>query len=136
MSLEAAPLKLTHITFKVRDLARTIDFYRRWCGYEPVHDRRAEGGSTVWLGRQPEPGERPSFVLVVMESGGVTRVDHLGFQVTSRGELDGIAERARAEGCHHMGPTEVGGSVGTFVMIRDPSGHIVEFTHGQPIVGV
>ena len=34
------------------------------------------------------------------------------------------------------GPTDYGGSVGYFVVVREPSGHLVEFTFGQPLRGV
>jgi hypothetical protein len=34
------------------------------------------------------------------------------------------------------GPTDYGGSVGYFALVREPSGHLVEFTHGQPLKGL
>jgi hypothetical protein len=33
-------------------------------------------------------------------------------------------------------PRDAGGSVRYFTMLRDPDGHLVEFTNGQPIEGL
>ena len=50
--------------------------------------------------------------------------------------VDQIAERGRELGILVEPPTDVGGSVGYFTMLRDPDGRLVEFTHGQPIEGL
>jgi hypothetical protein len=47
-----------------------------------------------------------------------------------------IADRARARGTLVEGPTDYGGSVGYFVVVREPSSHLVEFTFGQPLRGL
>ena len=59
--------------------------------------------------------------------------DHFGFAVSSREDVDRIAELARAEGTLKWGPTDAGPIVGYFVMVRDPSGNTCEFSYGQPI---
>jgi len=63
-------------------------------------------------------------------------IDHLGFQCDSRDEIFEIARVARENGTLIAGPTDEGGSVGLYVMLREPSGHLVEFTHGQPLRGL
>ena len=49
-------VRWTHITITVGDLDRSVEFYSRVCGLEVVRDRRAEGGSTVWMGVAPPSG--------------------------------------------------------------------------------
>ena len=51
----------------------------------------------------------------------------------SYGYVDRIAKLASEQGCLRYGPAEGGAIVGYFCMLRDPSGNICEFSHGQPI---
>jgi catechol 2,3-dioxygenase-like lactoylglutathione lyase family enzyme len=113
-----------------------VRFFTDECGLSLVRDRRTEGGTTVWLGPQPPAGEDPEFVLVAYRGEVREPLDHFGFQCDSREEVTAIAERARAGGTLVEGPTDYGGSVGYFVVVREPSGHLVEFTHGQPLRGL
>jgi hypothetical protein len=101
-----------------------------------VRDRRAEGGSTVWLGPAPIEGEHPQFVLVLMEGEVTSLLEHIGFQCDSREQIDEIAEEAERLGILVYPPTDTGGSVGYWTIIRDPDGHQVEFTYGQPLAGL
>ena len=129
-------LRWTHITIAVSNIDRSIEFYRSFCGLTVVRDRRREGGGTVWLGPETPAGQNPAFVLVIGEGEVTSRMDHLGFQCDQREQVDQIAERARQAGILIEPPTDVGGSVGYFTMLRDPDGHLVEFTNGQPINGL
>ena len=81
----------THVVLKVRELDRSIRFYRELCGLELVRDGRP-GGHTVWLAPAGEPAASPSFVLVLYQHALDGLLDHLGFQCASRDEVD----RARA----------------------------------------
>lgn len=129
-------IRWTHITIMVTDMERSIGFYRGTCGLEIVRDRRREGGGTVWLGYEPPPHEDPAFVLVLMEGEVTDRLDHFGFQCDSRAEVDRIARAAEAQGILVSEPRDSGGSVGYWTIIRDPDGHMVEFTFGQPLKGL
>jgi len=126
----------THITITVSDIERSIGFYTSFCGLSVVRDRRREGGGTVWLGPDTPPGKNPIFLLVIGEGEVTSLMDHLGFQCDVREQVDQIAERGRELGILVEAPTDVGGSVGYFTMLRDPDGHLVEFTHGQPVEGL
>ena len=126
----------THITLPVSDIDGSIGFFTSVCGLSIVRDRRLEGGTTVWLGPEPAAGANPSFVLVVHRADVREPLDHFGFQCDSRDEVTAIAERARASGTLVEEPTDAGGSVGYFAIVREPSGHLVEFTHGQPLRGL
>jgi catechol 2,3-dioxygenase-like lactoylglutathione lyase family enzyme len=44
--------------------------------------------------------------------------------------------RSTRTGAPVEGPTDAGGSVGYFAIVREPSGHLVEFTFGQPLRGL
>lgn len=125
----------THVVLKVADLDRSIAFYERFCGLEVVRDGRP-AGHTVWLappGRGPGP---PPFVLVLYRTGIDFRLDHLGFQCAAREEVDRIAAEGRRAGALAEPPTDFGGDIGYVMMLRDPDGHRVEFTFGQPLAGL
>jgi len=77
-------------------------------------------------------------VLVLLEHGvdsppGPTTLQHLGFAVASREEVDRAAAAARAEGVLVLEPLYAGPIVGYFCLIEDPDGNHVEFSYGQPI---
>lgn len=129
-------IRWTHFTLPVSDLDASVRFFTEECGLSLVRDRRREGGNTVWLGPPPAPGEDPEFVLVAHRGEVNEPLDHFGFQCDSRERVTAIAERARAAGTLVEGPADYGGSVGYFVVVREPSGHLVEFTHGQPLRGL
>jgi catechol 2,3-dioxygenase-like lactoylglutathione lyase family enzyme len=126
----------THITINVSDINRSVDFYTQVCGLSVVRDRRPEGRHNVWLGAATAPDAWPVFVLVMVEGEVANRVDHFGFQCDTRAEVDAMADLARQHGILAEGPTDSGGVVGYWVLLRDPDGHLVEFTHGQPLAGL
>jgi lactoylglutathione lyase len=126
----------THITFMVSDLERSVRFYTSFCGLSVVRDRRGEGSCAVWLGPATPHGKNPSFVLIIREGEVSSRMDHLGFQCLTREHVDRIADRGAQLGILAHPPTDLGGSVGYITILRDPDGHLVEFTCGQPIEGL
>jgi catechol 2,3-dioxygenase-like lactoylglutathione lyase family enzyme len=129
-------VRWTHITITVSNIERSIAFYSSFCNLSVLRDRRNEGGGTVWLGPKTPPGKNPTFLLVIGEGEVTSRMDHLGFQCEAREQVDEIAERGRQLAILEIEPTDVGGTVGYFTILRDPDGHLVEFTHGQPIEGL
>ncbi len=130
------PTRWTHITINCSDIDASVDFYTSLCGLSIVRDRRLEGRHNVWLGPTTEAGVDPIFVLVIVQDEVKARLDHFGFQCDSRAEVDRIAEAARHQGTLIQTPVDAGGVVGYFAMVRDPDGHIVEFTFGQPLKGL
>lgn len=129
-------VRWTHLTMIVSEFERSIEFYERFCGLSVVRDRRKEGASTVWLGPPPVVAQDPAFVLVIQKGEVTCHIDHLGFQFSSRAEVDALAREAESAGILVYPPTDTGGSVGYWTMVRDPDGHMVEFTCGQPIGGL
>jgi catechol 2,3-dioxygenase-like lactoylglutathione lyase family enzyme len=129
-------VRWTHITINVSDIDRSVDFYTGICGLSIVRDRRKEGRHNVWLGPAIAAGEDPAFVLVMVQDAVKAHLDHFGFQCDSREEVDSIANLARSQNFLIDPPTDIGGVVGYFTTIRDPDGHLIEFTFGQPLKGL
>ena len=126
---------LTHLALGVRDLDRTVAFYRKHARLHVVHERRDGGTRVVWLS---EREERPDFVLVLFhvagEPGpGPSTLQHLGFALASREEVDAAAAAGRADGVLVAEPVYAGPIVGYFCLLSDPDGNPVEFSYGQPI---
>jgi len=126
----------THITIGVANIERSVGFFKEFCGLRLLCDRRKEGGGTVWLGYETPEGEFPTYILVISGQEDISLLDHFGFQCDSRGEVDAIAEKGKRLGILTHPPTDSGSSLGYSTMIREPSGHLVEFTFGQPLKGV
>jgi catechol 2,3-dioxygenase-like lactoylglutathione lyase family enzyme len=126
---------LTHLALGVRDIGRTIAFYERHAKLHVVHDRNDNGVRVVWLS---EDAEDPHFVLVLFAIPGAvspapSTLQHLGFAVASRAEVDAAASAARADGVLMSEPCYAGPIVGYFCIVQDPDGNQVEFSYGQPI---
>jgi lactoylglutathione lyase len=131
-----ASVRWTHFTIPVSDMEGSVRFFTQVCGLAVVRDRRLEGGRTVWLGPRPAAGRDPQFVVVLYDGPVGEPLNHFGFQCDARDAVTAIADRARAEGALVEGPTDAGGSVGYYAIVREPSGHLVEFTFGQPLEGL
>jgi catechol 2,3-dioxygenase-like lactoylglutathione lyase family enzyme len=126
---------LTHIALGVRDLDRTIAFYKKHVRLHLVHERAHGGHRVVWLGEREHDVD---FVLVLFQVSGAvppgpTTLQHLGFAVASRDEVDAAAAAARADGVLDEEPRDAGPVVGYYCIVKDPDGNNVEFSFGQPI---
>ncbi len=129
------PVRFTHVVLKVAELDRSIAFYRRFCGLEVVRDGRP-AGHTVWLAPSHRAPGLPAFVLVLYLTAIDCRIDHLGFQCDAREEVDRIAAEGERLGILAEPPFDGRGDIGYLTMLRDPDGHVVEFTYGQPLAGL
>ena len=129
------PARMTHVAVRARDIDASIDFYRRYAGLGLVHEREDDGIRVVWLSDRIAD---PEFVVVLLEMthnavADPAPMDHFGFDVASRQDVDRIAKLAREERTLKFGPVDAGAIVGYFVMVRDPSGNTCEFSHGQSL---
>lgn len=128
-------ISLTHIALHVQDLDASVAFYQSYGGMHLVHQRASHGKQVVWLGH---PGREAEFILVILPGGPgreqlPTDFSHLGFALDSREAVDAIAERARSEGKLEWEPKQEPFPVGYYCGIRDPDGHFIEFSYGQPL---
>lgn len=126
---------LTHLAFNAPDLDRTIAFYQKYAGLRLVHDRMDGNTRVAWLS---PTGARPTCVLVFIQgeanqAAAPPAMDHLGFVCETREAVDAVAAQAEADGVPVVqGPVDFPPPVGYFVIIADPDGNRVEFSHGQP----
>lgn len=126
---------LTHLALHVPNLDACIAFYEQFCGMHVFHERAGKGSRIVWMA---EPGKEREFIFVIMP-GGEDRAladndySHFGFAMTSREEVDLIAEQAREVGCLIWEPRDEPYPVGYYCGVRDPAGNYVEFSYGQPL---
>jgi len=128
---------ITHIALHVRDLDACVAFYERFCNMRVVHERPSQdlGGRVVWMS---EPGRERRFIFVLLPGGpghetAEQDFSHLGFAVGSRAEVDDMAEAGRQAGCLALPPRQDDYPVGYYCVLRDPDGHLVEFSYGQPL---
>ncbi len=133
MSDTAIPI--THVALRTSDIEASIAFYQRYAKLHLVHDRTDDGVRVVWLCHHREARD---FVIVILELPHEIQtepapMDHLGFALESREEVDRIDRMAREDGIHKLGPVDGGAIVGYFVMVHDPSGNTCEFSFGQDI---
>lgn len=128
-------LGLTHIAFAVRDLERSVDFYRRYAAMSVVHTRdgHTPGHRVAWVSDLTRP-----FVIVLIQSDQVLDTPlgpfgHLGVGCASREQVDRLTGLARQEGLAVRGPTDSGPPVGYWATIADPDGNTLELAHGQEV---
>ena len=128
---------LTHVALHVRDLEATVRFYCELCELRCIQRRGdpAHSGAVAWLA---EDGREHELILVLI-SGGPARTlhandfSHLGFAVDSREAVDRLAARGERHGCLAWPPRQEPYPVGYYCGLRDPDGHVVEFSYGQPL---
>lgn len=131
--------RLDHIALLASDARRAAEFYCAWAGMEVIHERLDPGSThrVVWVRLR---GDAAGLIIVIVErdaAGAAGRsvdaagMDHFGFHVVSRADVDAIAERARAAGILVEGPVYAGAVVGYYCLIRDPDGNLLEFSCEQ-----
>jgi catechol 2,3-dioxygenase-like lactoylglutathione lyase family enzyme len=126
---------LTHIALHVPDLDACVAFYEQYCAMRVIHRRAGKGSHIVWMA---EPGKEREFIFVIMPGGSARDLaaddySHFGFALDSRADVDAIAEKARIDGCLVWPPRDEPYPVGYYCGVRDPAGHFVEFSFGQPL---
>jgi len=125
--------RLDHVALQTPDAQRAARFYCDWAGMRVVHERRDPGSEhrVSWVRLAHDPS---GLILVFFEGEEVpTRgpMDHFGFHVSDRADVDAIAERARAAGVLADGPAYLGPVVGYVCLLRDPDGNLLEFSCEQ-----
>ncbi|MGI9276632.1 MAG: VOC family protein [Endozoicomonas sp.] len=128
-------MHLTHIALHVADLGACQAFYENICGMQTIHTRENNGSKVHWLAL---PGEEERFVLVLISGGQIIKprandYSHLGFALSSKDDVDQLADAARASGSLIWEPVSEPFPVGYYCGVRDPNGNNVEFSYGQPL---
>ena len=129
----AVTLRLHHLALECRDIPTTIRFYQRYAGMEVIQDRSDAGVRVTWIRHRQD---RNGLTLVLIQGpesqkAGRSFMNHLGFHVASRSDVDLISKLADSEGC--LGePAKDGGKImGYYCTVRDPDEYLVEFSFGQ-----
>ncbi len=128
-------LGIDHIALTVRDLGASEPFYERMFGFPAVADLGGESlrrrifalpsGTTIGLTQHDgAPGEGAADAFSPFRPG----LDHLGFGVANREELQGWADHLTAAGIEHSGLVEV--PYGIALSLKDPDGIALEFFLG------
>jgi catechol 2,3-dioxygenase-like lactoylglutathione lyase family enzyme len=125
--------RLDHIAMLTADPERAAQFYTEWAAMRVVHQRRdPESGHRVSWVRLAH--DQSGLIIVLVESderGSKGLMDHFGFHVGSRADVDEIARRARDAGILIDEPQYAGPIVGYFCTIKDPDGNLLEFSCEQ-----
>ena len=112
-----------HVALTVRDLATSIEWYRRVLGFEEQFREEGDQRRACVL---RFAGGGTSIGLVQHGGGGapfdptVTGLDHLAFAVASAADLDAWARRLDDAGVAHSGAIEV--PPGAILNFKDPDG--------------
>ena len=129
--------KLDHIALVTSDVQLAARFYCDWAGMQIVHERLEPGHThrVVWVRLANDDA---GLIIVLIQSdehrpSGWPQgaMNHLGFHVTARADVDSIAERARTVGILVDEPQYAGPVVGYFCTIKDPDGNMLEFSCEQ-----
>ncbi|HXA34325.1 MAG TPA: VOC family protein [Acidimicrobiales bacterium] len=120
---------ITHVALTVSDLGRSVPWYQKLFGTEPLLDEETGsfrhvvwlvGGQTlVGLHQFPDPADDLAF------NERRVGLDHLAFQCSERSELEQWAERLEALGIAHGGIVDAG--YGSGLSFRDPDQIALEF---------
>ncbi|MGE3726918.1 MAG: VOC family protein [Candidatus Sericytochromatia bacterium] len=136
---DAPQIALTHIALRAQNPSLSAAFYARYCQLSVVQRRvdqeNGQDVEVIWLGN---PERLPGFVIVLMqakpEPAPQSAFHHLGFEVSSRDEVDALAKQAQAEGILALPPQDAGPVVGYICALSDPDGNLVEISFGQMIM--
>lgn len=126
---------LTHIALHVKDVSKCVSFYQRYGELEIVRDRHVNGKHIIWLA---ESCKADQFIFVLLPGGPghqQSSVDfsHLGFALSSKDEVDKIAQMATKENILLWPPKQEDFPVGYYCGVLDPDGNRIEFSFGQPL---
>ncbi len=142
-SLHPTEPRWTHIALRVKDIHATIAWYEEFTPLRLIDKREDDDGFGAWLGM---PGETNNpFILVVAQFfpdkdpfgdaplATLAPFAHFGIEMPNRGDIDAMAEKARAADCLGMPPTKMPAPIGYITMLRDPDGNTVEFSWDQGV---
>ncbi|MGX5871060.1 VOC family protein [Enterobacter cloacae] len=126
----------THVAFMVRDLEKSIAFYRRYADMAVIHLRepdRPDARKVAWLTDHTRP-----FALVLVQADNVTdtplgHFGHLGIACATREDIDQKTAMAIEEGVLRKAPEDLGDPVGYYVFFADPDGNTLELSYGQRV---
>ena len=130
----------THIALPSTDIDRSIAWYEKFTPLKLLDRREDADGYGAWLGHDDQ-SDKP-FVLVLVsffkdQAGGPQPImapfAHIGMELTSRAEVERIAELGKADGCMAWPPTQMPDPIGYICALKDPDGNMIEFSYDQGV---
>jgi len=119
-------LRLRHVRLRVRDLDRSVAFYRDLFGFRPEPHQGPNGQSCEQLVAAPH-GDTFGFVLVRGPGRDIAGpLEQISFETATVDDAVELYRKARAVGAQAIQPRFCGGAWRTFVF--DPDGHKLEIT--------
>lgn len=126
--MDFKPSGINHLTIRVNDIVRSEEFYGKVLGFELV--RKMGQSMAVY-----KIGKEDTLVIVEAETSYDPnsrdfRVDHIGFYLDSKDQVDEMAKYLRNEEVTILsGPSNR--KRGRFVFASDPDGNMIEFFHEE-----
>jgi catechol 2,3-dioxygenase-like lactoylglutathione lyase family enzyme len=129
----------THIALPSCDIDRSVAWYEQFTPLVVVERFEDPMGKSAWMGHAGQV-EHPFVLVLVMfykdqgkQQPQLAPFAHIGIEVPTEQELDGIAARAEQAGCLAMKPQRIPPPVGYVCMISDPDGNRIEISHNQQV---
>ena len=112
---------LTHLHLFVADLERSVRFYRDVFGFQEMF---REGPKMVFL-RPPNGSDTITLNEVPARAGAHGGVDHFGFRLVDKSELDRAIEEVERAGGELVERGEHAPGA-RYAYVRDPDGYLIE----------
>jgi|SRR5581483_5972206 len=126
---------LDHVALIVHDIEASAAFYMKYAGMKIIHEREEHGVRVKWV----QLPDQTDFMIVMIEnkdfsSEGKHSMDHFGFHVNNREQIDSIASQAKADNCLKIDAYDGGPILGYLCEVRDPDDNVLEFAYDQMAV--
>ncbi len=129
----AAAARLSHLGIPVTDLDKSVAFYKKWAGMKVQPD----AGETTGVKGARLSQKSGGFVISLLASPTMPLpmpgIMHIGFDCTSKSQVDKLASDAKKAGILISGPTDAGPDLGYQCYVSDPDGNNIEFAFGQKV---
>jgi catechol 2,3-dioxygenase-like lactoylglutathione lyase family enzyme len=122
-------LGLRHVALNVRDVRRSVEFYRNVLGmeveWEPDPDNvyLTSGSDNLAIHKLPEGAE----------PGAVQSVHHIGFIVKTMADVDALAARVEEHGISLVHPLKTHRDGARSFYFKDPDGVLIQVLYHPPI---
>ncbi|MEM8934816.1 MAG: VOC family protein [Pseudomonadota bacterium] len=133
----------THMALCVKDIDATIAWYEEFTHLKLFSKREDVNGWGAWMVDPEQPD--PPFLLVIAQfyegkdpfapakHEALGPFAHFGIEVTSKEEIDRVAELGKEKGCLALGPVAMPDPIGYICFLKDPDGNTIEFSYDQKV---
>lgn len=133
----------THLALHVNDIDASVAWYTKYTHLEVLARNEDQFGKGAWLGDRTQV-DTPFILVIAQFFEGkdpfapakhpvLAPFAHMGIEVTSKEEIDAIAEKGREAGCLTFGPQMMPKHIGYICFLEDPDGNTIEFSYDQGV---